>query len=203
MTNKRDWPQWLRDAETENAIVTIEEGGRVIWYSGVWHGGAWHGGDWYSGVWLDGAWHGGAWHDGVWHDGVWRDGVWHGGDWHIGDWHDGDWRGGDWYSGDWHDGVWHGGDWYSGAWHDGVWHGGVWRGGVWHGGDDNPTRCMFHVRGGGDTIKVGCKAYTVAEARALCDGGDLPAEAPSRDSDAGRLLRASVLAQIAWQEALK
>lgn len=77
-----------------------------------------------------------------------------------------------------------------------------WRGGVWHGGDDNPTRCMFTVRGSRDTIKVGCKNYTIAEAKALCEGGELPLEAPARESDNGKLLRSAVLAQIAWQEAL-
>lgn len=88
------------------------------------------------------------------------------------------------------------------VWHGGVWHGGDWHGGDWRGGDDNPTRCKFPVRGAGQMIRVGCKTYTIAEARALCAGGDLPAEAPPRDSEAGRLLRAAVLAQIAWQEAL-
>jgi hypothetical protein len=87
-------------------------------------------------------------------------------------------------------------------WLGGTWLGGEWHGGEWHGGDDNPTRCMFRVRGSGDTIKVGCKSYSLAEAEKLCESGDLPAGSPSRTSEAGRLLRAAVLAQIAWQRAL-
>lgn len=140
-TDKSKWPQWLQDADTEDAVVEIING-NVIWRSG----------EWYSGEWRNGVWCDGVWHDGVWHDGIWRNGEWH-----------------------------------SGTWREG-----------W----DNPTRCMFHVRGQGDTIRVGCKSYTLSEAEALCEDGDLPDEAPARDSEAGRLLRASVLAQIAWQRAL-
>ena len=127
-TSGKEWPTWLRDADTVGADVEITEAGRVIW-----------------------------------HDGIWRGGVWHGGDWH----------------------------------------GGVWRGGIWRGGYDNPTRCMFPVSGDGENIHVGCKTYSLDEARALCESGDLPDEAPKRDSEAGRLLRAAVLAQIAWHEALE
>jgi len=123
---------------------------------------------------------------------IWNDGIWHGGHWHGGIWNDGIWHGGHW----------HGGIWNGGHWNDGIWHGGIWHGGHWHGGYDNPTRCMFRVRGSGDTIKVGCKIYSLAEAEKLCEAGDLPADAPSRTSEAGRLLRAAVLAQIAWQRAL-
>jgi len=99
--------------------------------------------------------------------------------------------------------IWHGGVWHDGFWHDGVWRGGVWHDGFWRGGVDNPTRCMFPVRGSGDRIMIGCLEFAISEARALCDGGDLPDEAPPRDSENGRLLRAAVLAQIAWQEALQ
>ena len=103
------------------------------------------------------------------------------------------WRGGDWHGGDWNGGIWHGGDWRDGIWRDGDWRDGV----------STPARCRFRVRGAGDIIRVGCKSYTITEARALCDDGELPPEAPPRGSESGRLLRASVLAQIAYQEALQ
>jgi hypothetical protein len=150
--DKSDWPEWLREADTNNACVTISENGSVVWYDGVWHDGVWRGGDWYGGL-----WRGGIWDDGIWHDGVWRGGIWRGG-------------------------LWYGGDWY--------------------GGDSTPSRCVYRVRGSGDTIKVGCWSGSIEEAKALTKSGDLPDDAPDRDSEEGRLLRASVLAQIAYQEAL-
>jgi hypothetical protein len=181
MTDKTNWPDWLKAARTENAQVEIAPTGRVIWLGGVWH----------DGDWLGGVWHDGNWHDGDWHDGVWRGGVWFGGNWLHGDWHGGVWHGGDWYDGDWYGGVWLGGD----------WRGGRWLGGNWHGGDDNPTRAPFRVRGSGNIIRVGCWFGTIERAKALCDGGVLPNGAPRRDSPEGDLLRRAVLAQIAWQEA--
>ena len=61
-------PQWLLDAETENADVEIIYG-RVNWYGGDWRGGHWHGYTWHGGE-----WRGGTWHNGVWHGGEWMDG---------------------------------------------------------------------------------------------------------------------------------
>lgn len=49
-------PQWLLDADTENADVDFDAWNRVFWHGGDWHGGDWH----------DGVWHGGVWHGGVW-----------------------------------------------------------------------------------------------------------------------------------------
>jgi hypothetical protein len=138
----------------------------------------------------------------IWLGGTWLGGEWHGGVWRGGEWLGGEWCGGEWCGGVWNNGVWRGGVWHGGTWDGGTWLGGEWHGGEWHGGDDNPTRCMFRVRGSGDTIKVGCKSYSLAEAEKLCESGDLPAGSPSRTSEAGRLLRAAVLAQIAWQRAL-
>ncbi|MDT8329019.1 MAG: hypothetical protein RQ750_16865 [Roseovarius sp.] len=128
---------------------------------------------------------------------IWRGGTWYGGTWYGGTWHGGIWRGGDW-----HGGIWRGGIWRGGIWRGGTWHGGIWLGGDWRGGNDNPTRTTFRIVGHHDTIFVGCKRFTLDEAEALCEGGDLPREAPARDSEAGRLLRAAVLAQITWQRAL-
>ena len=118
-------PAWLTEAQTEDANVEITASGRVIWHGGIWHYGVWEGcGVWEGGEWRGGAeWRGGNWHGGVWHGGVWRGGVWYGGDWYRGDWRGGVWYGGDWYRGDWRGGNWDGGD-----WRGGVGHGGVWRG---------------------------------------------------------------------------
>ena len=99
-------PQWLRDAQTSNADVSVSQYRYVTWCDGEWRGGVWRGGEW-----RDGEWHGGVWRGGEWCGGVWRGGVWRGG-------------------------VWHGGVWRDGEWCGGVWRGGVWRGGVWRGGED-------------------------------------------------------------------
>ena len=102
-----DAPQWLRDADTENADVSVQDG-QIVWHGGVWRGGVWRGG----------VWCGGEWRDGIWCSGVWRGGEWCGGVW----------RGGEWRDGVWCDGEWCGGEWCGGVWRGGVWHGGVWRG---------------------------------------------------------------------------
>jgi hypothetical protein len=79
----------------------------------------------------------------------------------------------------------------------------VWHGGLWRGGFTSATRAPFRVTSRGDCLRVGCWSGTIEEARALICGGGLPYGAPDRDSEAGRLLRAAVIAQIAYQEALK
>ena len=48
-------PQWLLDANTNNADVELNDG--VV----VWRGGDWWGGDWRGGVWRGGDWWGGVW----------------------------------------------------------------------------------------------------------------------------------------------
>ena len=70
----KNCPKWLADADTRDADVTRGSKGGIIWHSGEWLGGEWH-----SGKWLGGKWHGGEWHSGVWHGGVWRRGEWFGG----------------------------------------------------------------------------------------------------------------------------
>ena len=56
-------PQWLKDADTDNARVEVSSSGFVTWHGGVWHGGVWRGGEWLGGTWLGGTWLGGTWHD--------------------------------------------------------------------------------------------------------------------------------------------
>lgn len=53
MTDRSEWPQWLQDADTANARVTIV-GGLVVWCDGVWRGGVWRGGEWRGGEWCGG-----------------------------------------------------------------------------------------------------------------------------------------------------
>ena len=156
-----EWPEWLREADTEDAVVEIKNG-IVYWYGGVWRGG----------VWRDGVWRGGVWHDGVWHGGVWYGGVWHGGEWYDGVWRGGEWHGGVWRGGVWYDGVWYDGVWYDGVWHDGVWCGGVWCGGVWYA--NNPRFAIIGSRrpvvfGKGGLICIGCEQHTAAEWREQFD----------------------------------
>jgi hypothetical protein len=93
MTDKTNWPQWLIEAETRDAVVEITDDGKVIWHSGTWCDG-----EWLGGTWLDGEWHGGKWHDGEWCGGVWHRGTWRGGEWYNGEWLGGQWYGGLIYS---------------------------------------------------------------------------------------------------------
>ena len=44
-----DAPQWLRDDDTSDALVSITDG-RVTWHSGVWLDGIWYGGEWRGGA---------------------------------------------------------------------------------------------------------------------------------------------------------
>ena len=39
-------PDWLKSAKTEDADVSIDELGRIVWCGGVWHDGIWRGGVW-------------------------------------------------------------------------------------------------------------------------------------------------------------
>ena len=55
MTDKKDWPQWLRDAETVDAVVDVVDG-CVIWRGGTWRGGTWESGTWRGGIWQSGTW---------------------------------------------------------------------------------------------------------------------------------------------------
>lgn len=147
MSNRSNWPQWLKDAKIEDARVDIRYG-RVIWHDGIWLGGDWLGGDWYNGDWHSGRWLGGAWHSGVWRGGIWRDGIRHGGTWHGGVWLSGKWNGGQWLGGTWHDGIWLDGDWLRGVWYGGTWYSGNWHSGVWYRGNWRDTRIdrlLFHA----------------------------------------------------------
>ena len=73
-------PKWLIEANTENADVEMDDG-IVVWRGGDWRGGVWRGGDWRGGDWWGGDWRGGVWRGGVWRGGDWRGGVWRGGVW--------------------------------------------------------------------------------------------------------------------------
>ncbi len=132
------WPQWLKNAITENADVEIGSYGSVIWRGGVW---------------CDGEWRGGVWRDGVWRGGVWRDGEWCGGVWR-----DGEWRGGVWCDGEWRGGV----------WCDGVWCGGVWRDGVRGDFFDVLLRVPHEVDGLIETMKAGKVDGSVYEGDCAC-----------------------------------
>ena len=177
MTDQSNWPQWLRDADTRNALVEVTSSGRVTWLDGVWLDGVWRDGEWCNGEWLDGEWLDGVWLDGVWLDGVWRGGVWR----------DGAWRGG----------VWHGGEWCGGVWHGGVWHGGEWCGG-WR----TCNQASWTVVSNGDGfVRFGCQEMTVEKALAIAEGRTkAPAGAPGPDTREAQMLRASLKAMIAYDE---
>ena len=58
-------PDWLKNAETENADVELYDN-CVMWRGGVWHRGEWYGGEWRGGHWYGGEWRGGVWYGGEW-----------------------------------------------------------------------------------------------------------------------------------------
>ena len=72
-------PDWLREADIEDAVVEVEDDGNVKWYDGKWHNGIRHNGAWQDGIWYDGKWYGSVWQNGVWHRGkfimgkIWND----------------------------------------------------------------------------------------------------------------------------------
>ena len=67
-------PDWLREADIEDAAVEVDYNGNVKWYDGKWHNGdfrigVWYNGEWYSGIWQNGVWHGGKFIMGkIWND---------------------------------------------------------------------------------------------------------------------------------------
>ena len=166
-------PDWLKNANTEDANVEIIDG-VVHWYRGSWKAGTWERGTWHNGTWVNGIWEDGLWKDGLWRNGYWIDGTWRNGDWDTGDWMNGTWWDGTWKSGIWHNGrwlsgVWHTGTWNSGTWVDGTWEGGAWYGGVWEkgtwkGAGNQHQRIKYSPSLRKDkTITIGCKTKTREE----------------------------------------
>ena len=94
-------PDWLKNADIEDAVVEIDINGNVIWRNGVWKSGGWLGD-----IWSDGIWHTGEWYNGAWYNGKWYDGERYNGKWYDGEWFDGIWYNGLWVSGTWHGGIW-------------------------------------------------------------------------------------------------
>lgn len=197
MDDRTYWPEWLQNAATRNARVEIETDShsddvRVVWKGGTWEEGIWKGGAWESGFWESGIWERGIWNSGVWEGGVWEDGTWKGGAWEHGVW----------MGGVWEDGVWESGLWEGGAWKGGFWKGGVWKGGTWEDGWSIAGRSRWVPMVCGDRILIGCEEKTVAEWQAIIDGAEPPERAPERGSEEWRLLEASILAAIAYSEAM-
>lgn len=62
-------PEWLLEAQTSEALISISEG-HVTWHKGAWHSGVWKGGRWFNGLWEAGAWEAGLWSDGDWYSGT-------------------------------------------------------------------------------------------------------------------------------------
>ena len=168
-----DCPDWLKEAVTENADVTIVAG-VVHWHSGIWHDGTWEngvwetglwkGGTWKHGLWKSGTWEGGTWHNGFWHNGHWNSGTWKFGTWVDGRWHKGIWENGVWEDGIWGDGTWNSGTWNAGTWEGGTWYGGVWENGIWKGAGNQYQRIKYSPSLRKDkTITIGCKTKSREE----------------------------------------
>lgn len=78
--NKENWPNWLKEADTVDADIRIENK-KIIWENGIWLNGVWAGDEWVNGIWVDGLWNGGSWDNGIWMNGnmlhsLWVDGIW-------------------------------------------------------------------------------------------------------------------------------
>ena len=128
-------PEWLRNAETENASYYVNDEGKFTWLDGIWKNGTWVNGEWEDGRWENGVWEDGYWKDGYWKDGTWEDGTWKGGTWEDGTWWDGVWENGEWEDGRWRIGTWEDGTWKDGIWEDGTWKDGLWMKGTWENGN--------------------------------------------------------------------
>jgi hypothetical protein len=74
VSEKKNWPQWLREADTSDADVEIKHG-VVIWKGGIWQYGTWQYGTWEDGIWEDGIWQYGTWQYGIWKGGTWKGGL--------------------------------------------------------------------------------------------------------------------------------
>lgn len=125
-------PDWLAEAETSKAEVTIQPDGVVIWHNGEWLNGAWE-----EGVWQDGIWHSGTWKKGFWYKGTWKNGHWKGAA-HEAVWINGTWENGTWQLGIWEGGTWKKGTWMNGVWKRGTWENGTWKKGLWKGQHKGP-----------------------------------------------------------------
>jgi len=111
---------WLAEANFEDAVISINKKGQLLWHSGTWLNGVWK-----YGVWLDGHFSdNGEEEDSVWKDGIWKDGYFAGKVWENGTWEDGTFARGVWKNGHWKNGDW---DTYDestgegGKWIDGIW----------------------------------------------------------------------------------
>ena len=122
-------PEWLKTAQTSEAVISILSNGYLKWHKGIWENGTWEKGTWHKGIWKNGIWQDGVWKNGIWHKGVWEQGTWLNGTWKIGFWH----------NGIWHQGTWENGFWKNGTWNRGFWKGGSWKGQL-KGSDFNPAK---------------------------------------------------------------
>jgi len=139
-------PQWLKDANVENEDVEIING-VVVWNDGTWKSGIWENGVWKYGVWNNGIWKNGTWKSGVWNDGTWNNGIWN----------NGIWENGVWKYGIWENGIWKNGAWKSGAWKSGTWENGTWSGGF------SLLKSKYIPLINKNIIRLGCKQKTVEE----------------------------------------
>jgi hypothetical protein len=198
-------PKWLKEANTENADVTIVDK-LVHWHSGTWNNGVWEGGVWHNGTWNDGFWRtgtflAGEWLDGYWYSGYWNSGTWCDGTWYNGDWIDGTWYKGTWKDGTWYNGLWNSGTWKHGTWKHGTWISGNWEGGIWKEAGNQHQRIKYSPSLREDkTISIGCKTKTRDEWDEWFAGKET-FETP-RGTDTFDLIEANYRAFIAYAEHL-
>ena len=192
-------PDWLREADTENANVEIIDGA-VHWFSGTWNNGTWEGGTWENGTWLGGTWKSGGWWNGTWNGGTWKEGVWKGGVWYAGTWNRGIWTSGTWCDGIWESGTWCDGTWERVTWCNGIWLAGTWKTGVWESGYQTIRFKYSPLFVSPTQIKIGCKIKTRDEWDAWFASDE--EYSTRRETSTFKLIEANYNAFIAYAETL-
>lgn len=121
---------WILSAIIEDAVIGVNQDGKLIWYKGKWICGNWKDGIWYSGEWINGTWEAGEWYsvlvqnkDNIWIANLneynpnyskWFNGLFLGGKWNGGKWFNGYFRGNINSDGVWQKAIWNRGLWYNG-----------------------------------------------------------------------------------------
>ena len=167
-------PQWLIDAETSvDADVDIING-IVYWNSGEFRGGAFRGGAFWGGAFWGGEFCGGEFRGGAFRGGAFCGGAFRGGEFCGGAFRGGEFLGGEFRGGEFCGGAFRGGAFRGGAFWGGEFLGGEFRGGEFWG--EHITICPLSVYGlrwpvviAGTQMHIGCERRKIDEWRTFDD----------------------------------
>jgi hypothetical protein len=132
--NTDSLPQWFREAQTDQGVLTIIEG-KYMFGEGVKKANeafsngifnpqtSWFQTGYPVAFWLDGVWEGDLFCGNIWENGTWAKGVFYNSSWEAGDW-----LSGAFVFSTWHNGYWHAGEFVCGIWHRGIWISGTYEG---------------------------------------------------------------------------